>query len=99
MDLSRVSAIAAGRSGLETAPARASDPVQTFGDILGDLLNKVSDSNTKAEQEVQKLLVGQADDVHSVTIALAEAQTMLQLASQIRDRVVEAYRELRQMPM
>jgi len=99
MELSRVSAIAAGRSGLEAAEARSADPVRTFGDILGGLLNEVSDASTKAEEETRKLLVGQADDLHTVMIAMAEAQTMLQLASQVRDRVVEAYRELRQMQM
>jgi flagellar hook-basal body complex protein FliE len=99
MDLNRVSAISRPRLMDQLHASEATKTESSFGDILKGMVNRVSDSQDKAEVEVQKLLVGDAEDVHSVTVALAEAQTMMQLAVQVRDRVVEAYRELRQMPL
>ncbi len=96
MDLNRVSAVSRPRLIDQLHAGEANKAEGTFGDILKGMLNRVSDSQFKAEGEVQKLLVGDAEDVHQVTVALAEAQTMMQLAVQVRDRVVEAYRELRQ---
>jgi flagellar hook-basal body complex protein FliE len=75
------------------------EPLKTFGDLFKEALNRVSDANERAEMETQKLLVGEAKDLHTVMLAVAEARTMLQLAVQVRDRVVEAYREIRQTQM
>jgi len=75
------------------------EPLETFGDLFKQALNRVSDAHLTAEHEIQRYLVGDAEDTHTVMIAVAEARTMLQLAVQVRDRVVEAYREIRQMQM
>jgi flagellar hook-basal body complex protein FliE len=83
-----------------TAESRpGAEPLESFGDMLKQALNRVSDAQTNAEVETQRFLVGDAEDLHTVTLAVAEARTMLQLAVQVRDRVVEAYREVRQIQM
>jgi flagellar hook-basal body complex protein FliE len=78
---------------------KGAEPTQTFGDLFKNALNRVTDAQDRADAQVQRYLVGDAEDLHTVTIAVTEARTMLQLAVQVRDKVVEAYRELRQMQM
>jgi len=44
-----------------------------------------------------KLALGQIDDIHQVTIAMEKATLSLQLAVQVRNRMVEAYQEISRM--
>lgn len=99
MNVDRVTAIPLSRASVLPQALPAGSATTNFGDLLKEILNRVSDSHETAQAEARKLLTGEATDIHSVTIALAEAQTSLQLAVQVRDRLVEAYREIRQMPL
>jgi flagellar hook-basal body complex protein FliE len=50
-----------------------------------------------AENEEIKWALGQTDNTHDLSIALQKAQTTLQYTIAVRDRALNAYRELTQM--
>lgn len=68
-----------------------------FGDILKNELDKVNDIQLNAEQATQDLLTGKATDIHQVMIATEEARLSLELAVQIRNKLVDAYQEITRM--
>jgi flagellar hook-basal body complex protein FliE len=77
------------------APARA--PAETgtgFGGMLGDALNSLAQSQTEAAAGAQSLAAGTAEDPTSVVMAVERAQLSMQLASQIRNKLVEAAQDI-----
>jgi flagellar hook-basal body complex protein FliE len=70
-----------------------------FGDILLAGLRGVDQKIAAAENLVQRFAVDDSVPVHQVTMALAEARLSVELAMQVRTRLVEGYRELMNMPL
>lgn len=50
-----------------------------------------------AEETSRRLLTGEIEDVHQVMVAMEEAQTSFQLMMEIRNKIVEAYKEVLRM--
>lgn len=66
----------------------------SFGEILTQGLDSVEAKIDRADEMVRAFTLDQNVPVHQVTIALAEASLAVELAMQVRTRVVEAYREV-----
>jgi flagellar hook-basal body complex protein FliE len=97
-------AIDALRSSIPSLPS--SLPSQTtgstaatgFGDTLKQLLNSVEDKAGDANVAIGHMLDG-TGDVHEAMIAMQQADTMLQLTVQIRNKLVQAYQDVMRMPV
>ena len=50
-----------------------------------------------AEQGIQKLAAGKAENLHDVMLQLEQARLAMQVASQVRSRVLEAYQDVMRM--
>ena len=68
-----------------------------FGKALSSAIDSLQSSQTEAANEAQALATGQAKDISSVVLATERASLELQLASQIRNKVVEAYQDIFRM--
>jgi len=68
-----------------------------FFKILKDKLNEVNEQQVNADEMTTKMIQGEDVEVHDVMLAAAEAQTSLQLAVQVRNKIVEAIQELNRM--
>lgn len=68
-----------------------------FEDILKNYLDKTNDMQLDADSAVQNLITGQTSDIHSVMIATEEAKQSLELAVEIRNKLVDAYQEIMKM--
>ena len=76
-------------------PAQATPQTGSgFGDLLGKSLQSLADSQTEAASASQALATGQASDPTAVVMAVERAQLAMQLASQVRNKVVEAATDL-----
>ena len=90
-----------------SSSARGIAPIQgeaSDGTLFSSVFNSAVDSikTTNAylsDAENQEILfaLGQSDSTHDLTIALQKAQTALQYTVAIRDRLLEAYKEIMQM--
>jgi flagellar hook-basal body complex protein FliE len=84
---------AGGAGGVEQArPAQPEG--EGFGSMLAQQVGNLSDLQTDAARQAQALATGQAQDVSSVVMAVERAQLSMQLASQLRNKAVEAYQEI-----
>lgn len=81
------------------APNRGeSDPsAPSFADSLHEQLNKVNSLQRDAKEAIEDLMAGRRDDVESVMIATEKADTAFRLLLQVRNKVMDAYDELKQV--
>ncbi|MDK2820367.1 MAG: flagellar hook-basal body complex protein FliE [Clostridia bacterium] len=69
----------------------------SFGDVLQKKINELNKLQIEADKLTQDYLAGNVTDVHQVMLALEKANLSLQLAMQVRNKVVEAYQEISHM--
>ena len=70
---------------------------QSFLTSAIDNINTTNGYLSDAENEEIKLALGETDNTHDLTIALQKASTALQYTVAVRDKFLEAYREIMQM--
>jgi flagellar hook-basal body complex protein FliE len=82
-----------------SAPAAATaDSGAAFTDSLGRMLEATNASDQAANSAVGQMLDG-TGDVHEAMIALQQADMMLQLTVQVRNKLVQAYQDIMRMPV
>ncbi len=89
-----------GLSGAVSLPGAATQPeTASFESILSGGLDAVNQKVAAADDLVRQFAVDDSIPVHRVTIALEEARLSVELAMQVRTRLVETYRELMNMQL
>ena len=71
-----------------------------FDSILNSAIDNIKTTNSylsDAENEEIKFALGETENTHDLTIALQKASVALQYTVAIRDKFLEAYKELMQM--
>ena len=69
----------------------------SFKDLLIDSIKQVNDMQLQADQAMNRLATGETDNVAEVMTAVEKADLAFQLLMQIRNKLVDAYQEIRQM--
>lgn len=59
-----------------------------------DSINTTNNYLSDAENEEVKLALGQTDNTHDLAVALQKASTTLQYTVAVRDKFMEAYKEI-----
>jgi len=62
-----------------------------------DIVNEANDLNTAAEYEEMKVSLGYAENTHDLAIALEKAELAVQYTVAIKNKVIEAYKEIMNM--
>lgn len=75
------------------ADSLAKDFFSQFKMIMGD----VNDKQFQSEDMVRAFAAGDVTDVHDVALAINKAKFALDFTVRVRDKMLEAYRELSQM--
>ncbi len=68
-----------------------------FRQLLTDQIEKVNQLQRDATAAIEDLSVGRRDDIESVLIATQKADMAFRLLLQVRNKVIDAYDEVRQM--
>lgn len=71
--------------------------LQSFGEVLKDQMSDINRLQQEADQAVQTYAVGGPIDLHQVILATEKAETSLQLAIQVRNKLIQAYQEISRM--
>lgn len=69
----------------------------SFTDILSEAINSARETESTSAAENAALLTGQTDDLHTPLIESQKAELALDLAIQIRNKVVNAYNQVMNM--
>jgi len=73
-----------------------SDKGLSFKDVLKDELQKVNDKQVQSDNTTQGYINGEKD-IHEVMVATEEARLSLELAIQVRNKLLNAYEEFNKM--
>lgn len=91
----------AGHTGLPRglgAPGRsAAEQGPNFKDALLDELRRVDEMQKTADQAIDDLVTGRRDDLESVLIATQKADVAFRMLLQVRNKVMDAYNEVKQI--
>ncbi|CCQ97483.1 Flagellar hook-basal body complex protein FliE [[Clostridium] ultunense Esp] len=68
-----------------------------FSLFLNKALDRVNELQLESDEYKRLLITGDVDNLHDVAIAQEKANISLQLTLSIRNKVVEAYREIMRM--
>lgn len=81
------------------SPAGATQPAagRDFKSFLADSLNEVNALQAAAQDGVEKLLTGQTDNTAEVLTAIRKADVAFSLLTEIRNKLMDVYTELKQM--
>ena len=70
---------------------------QSFSDLVKEFTADVNDLQFEAGHAIDKMVTGEAADVHQVMVAVEQAGIALDLMLEVRNRVMEGYQELIRM--
>ncbi len=90
------------REAAKTAPTNAVNvnADRGFDDVLHTAIDNLNTTNnylSDAENEEIKWALGETENTHDLSVALQKASIALQYTVAIRDRLLDAYKELMQM--
>ena len=78
-------------------PERAGGNDNGFSGALKEALQEVNDLQNQSTEEIGRALDGDLKDVHSAMLALQKADLSFQLMMQVRNKLVQAYRDVMRM--
>lgn len=73
---------------------------KTFGSILDSAMNMISETNelrNKADSEQIRFALGEAENTHDLLIAETKALTAMQYTVAVKDKAIDAYKEIMNM--
>lgn len=69
-----------------------------FSSTLQTAVSQISSLQTDAQNKVAGLLSGNGEDIHSAMLAVEKANVSFEMMVQVRNKIVQAYQTISQMP-
>jgi flagellar hook-basal body complex protein FliE len=69
----------------------------SFADILKNSFEQVNEQQQQADQAIRELVAGRNKNIHETMLAIERADSSLKLMMQVRNKVLDAYREIMRM--
>ncbi|MCR5419761.1 MAG: flagellar hook-basal body complex protein FliE [Lachnospiraceae bacterium] len=82
------------------ASTRTENDDQGFASVFQSALSNINETNSllnKSEEEEMKFALGLSENTHDMAIAAAKASTALSYTVALRDKFIEAYKEIMQI--
>ena len=91
-----------GPAGVGEQTAGASGARQTgkgagFTDAVKRVVSSVNDIQVEADESIEKLLAGKVTNVHEVVNAVAKADISFKMLIELRNKLIEAYKQTMNM--
>lgn len=78
----------------EASPAEAG---KTFSDILKESVDQVNTYQVQADTAIKELVAGRNKNIHETMLTIERADTSLKLMMQVRNKILDAYKEIMRM--
>ncbi|MBI5815131.1 MAG: flagellar hook-basal body complex protein FliE [Nitrospinae bacterium] len=65
-----------------------------FANTLSDAIKEVNDMQINADKAIEDLVTGKSKNIHETMITLSKAEVAMKLTLQVRNKVIEAYKEV-----
>jgi flagellar hook-basal body complex protein FliE len=84
-------------SGGVGAPGSLAAGTPGFKEMFERYLGEVNELQLQADKAVRELATGKTDNLHQIVVAISEADLSFRLMMQVRNKLVEAYKEIMRM--
>ena len=71
----------------------------SFKDVINSEIKSLNDKQIQADKMTEGFISGQVEDLHAVLITTEESRLSIELAVQVRNKIVEAYKEINNMQL
>jgi flagellar hook-basal body complex protein FliE len=78
----------------ETTPQ---DGARSFTDTMRDVVESVNMQQIESEDTASRFIAGQVEDVHEAMISMEKASVSFQFLVEVRNKLLESYREVMRM--
>lgn len=76
------------------APADRTEAAGGFAGVLNQVLAGTTQANAAADAAIADLATGNAQDLHTVSLAVAQADVSFRLMLELRNRLTDAFQEV-----
>lgn len=83
----------------ELAKTQKTESGNDFFNILKESLGEVNDMQIKGDQALSDIATGQVKDLHSAAIAIDKAEISMKVMLEVRNKALNAYKEILKTPM
>jgi flagellar hook-basal body complex protein FliE len=83
----------------EQAPGQAENEKQSFASTVTDSLAKVNELQSEKSRMIEEFAAGKSQNVQELMVSLQKAGVAMEMTTAVRSKVLEAYKELMNMPM
>jgi len=70
-----------------------------FGETIKNFLEAVNSAQKESQEKVSDIITGKSDDLTEAMVKMEEARLSFNLMLEIRNKLVEAYKEIERMPV
>ena len=77
--------------------APASEEGGSFQQMLKEGIDKINQTQSEADHGVKELLAGRNKNIHETMLLLEKADMTYKMAMQVRNKIIDAYREIMKM--
>ncbi|MFZ9595703.1 MAG: flagellar hook-basal body complex protein FliE [Bdellovibrionia bacterium] len=78
-------------------PGRAGESGKTFSEILTNSMDQVNLHQAQADTAIKEMVAGRNKNIHETMLTIERADTSLKLMMQVRNKILDAYREIMRM--
>lgn len=68
-----------------------------FGDLLSENLEKANQIQLQADQAAKEMIAGKSKNIHETMLMLEKADMSFRLMMQVRNKIIDAYKEIMRM--
>lgn len=69
----------------------------TFLEMFKESVDKVNSMQINADHAIKDMIAGRTKNVHETMLAIEQAESSFKLMMQVRNKMIEAYREIMRM--
>jgi flagellar hook-basal body complex protein FliE len=84
-------------NGMEAAGASGAGGGANFSDVLTKSVEKVNEMQKQSDTAIAELVSGRTKNIHETMLTIERADTSLKLMMQVRNKILDAYKEIMHM--
>lgn len=88
---------AMAQEGMQAPVESSGDAVKGFGQMLSESITKVNEYQQQADTSIKELTAGRTKNIHETMLSIEKADSSLKLMMQVRNKVLDAYKEIMRM--
>jgi flagellar hook-basal body complex protein FliE len=79
------------------APAHGPEGAHSFSELLRNQIDQVNEYQHQADTAINELVAGRSKNIHETMLTIERADTSLKLMTQVRNKILDAYKEIMRM--